>query len=97
MSRDLKDGRWFRVESEEQHKKLKSHGTLDPKSTWTTDVQKGEYVGPGLYMVLRYSQRCPRNCCYESVYKVVPATEVADMAKEEIIKLAEILKKARAG
>ncbi len=94
---DLKKGRWFRVTSEEQHKRLKSHGTLDEKSSWTADIQKGKYVGPGLYMVLNYSQRCPRNCCYDSVYEVVPSSEVAEMVKAEMIELAEILKRARNG
>ena len=97
MSAEIKEGRWVRIASEVEHQRLKSHGTLKTDSDWTADVQKGKYAGPGLYMLFNYSQRCPRGCCYDSVYEVMPADEVAEMAKSDMIELAEILQTARKG
>lgn len=97
MEKSLENGRWFRVESEEEFDKILTHGTQNPDSSWEADIKKGYYVGPGLYMLFKYSQRCSRNCCYDSVYELVPANEIVDMVKDEMIKLSEILKKARKG
>jgi hypothetical protein len=95
MNRKLKNGRWFKVDSEVQHKNLKTCGKLEYDSFWTSRVQIGTYSGPGWYMVLSYQQKCPRGCCYDSVHEVIPASEVADEVRDEIRELASMLKEAR--
>jgi hypothetical protein len=93
--RDIKDGKWFNVASKEQHTNLKTCGRLEYNSFWTSRVQIGEYLGPGRYMVLSYQQRCPRNCCDDSVHEVIPAANVVDMVKDEMRELADLLREAR--
>lgn len=94
MKRNLENGRWFKVESEIQHSNLKAYGKLE-KDDWSSDVQVGTYEGEGWYMMISYSKRCPRGCCYDTVYEVIPASQVAEELKEEMIKLADMLKEAR--
>jgi hypothetical protein len=98
MSRKIQNGRWFTVETKGQHDCLKAYGKT-VKSANSSDhfarVQKGAWAGPGKYMLLSYEQRCPRGCCYDSVYEVLSAADVADDAKDQMRDLAGILKQAR--
>ncbi len=59
-------------------------------------VHKIDWKGPGRYVVLRYSQKCPRGCCYDGVYEIVPAAAVVEEVREEMRRLASLLKEARA-
>lgn len=95
MARDIRRGKWFDIINEEQFKNLKQCGRLEYNSFWTARVQIGTYNGPGRYMVLSYQQRCPRNCCYDSVHEVMSVADVVDIIKEEMKELAELLKLAR--
>lgn len=85
MSRELTSGTWSTVKNKAEHDKL----------TKGARVCRGEYVGPGKYLVLDYQERCPRNCCYDYVLEAIPATEVVDRIKEKILELADILKEAK--
>ena len=59
-------------------------------------VNKGEYNGNGNYLLLKYQQRCPKNCCYDDVVELISAKDVIYQVKEEIVDLAQILRTARA-
>lgn len=97
MSRQaLQQGRWFDVATKGQHDCLKRYGQLTPPSSpWGARVQMGEWKGPGRYMLLQYSQRCPRNCCDDVVNSVLTADEVIEDARNQMRELADILKEAR--
>lgn len=96
MSRDIKTGRWFQLETKAQHDKVLAFGRLDPSGTsGQARVQRGNWSGPGWYMLLAYSQRCPRNCCYDDVHEILPASNVATEAAKEMQDLAGQLKDAR--
>lgn len=88
--KSIKDGRWFNIESAEQHKTLKECGNIVPKLGFAR-VQIGTYTSPGRYMLLQYNVRCPRNCCYDNVNEVLTEQQVIDIALKEIIELYEIL------
>lgn len=91
MNRSIKSGHWFNVTSLEEHTSLKGYGSLTPKEYGFARVQIGNYSGPGRYMLLQYSQRCPRNCCYDDVNELLTPEEVTEEAKKEIIKYMRIL------
>lgn len=92
MNRSIKNGRWFDVNSLEEHTSLKGYGSLTPKEYGLARVQIGKFNGTGRYMLLRYSQRCPRNCCYDDVNELLTPDEVVEEAKKEISEVAAILK-----
>lgn len=95
MSKNLRFGKWFEVKTLKEHENLKKCGSLQYNEHGFARVQRGDYVGPGRYMLLQYDQRCPRNCCYDNVHEVIPAKHVASIIASEIRELAEILKQAR--
>lgn len=96
MTKRLQRGRWFDVATKEQHECLKRYGTLTvPSMPWGARVQIGTWTGPGRYMLLSYTQRCPRNCCDDDVYEVLSADEVVEVVRGEMRELAGILKQAK--
>jgi hypothetical protein len=97
VPRELTSGRWFDVTSAEQHANLKRFGQTPPPSPAYSQarVQMGTWTGPGRYFVLSYSQPCPRGCCYDSVYEVLTAEDVARAARETIREYASLLREAR--
>lgn len=95
MKQNLNNGCWFKITNESEHKMLKKFGNLDNRYNIGARVQIGTFVGPGKYLVLQYQQRCPRNCCYDSVVEVLTSQEVIDQVKSEIIDLANLLREAR--
>lgn len=94
-SKDIKNGKWFDVQNAEQHQNLKRCGSLEYREFFVSRVQMGTYTGPGRYLVLSYQQRCPRNCCYDSVHEVIAACDVIQTAQEEIRELVDVIKTAR--
>ncbi len=97
MSQRLQDGRWFDVKTEAQHTYLKRYGELKPPepASGSYRVQYGKWSGPGKYLFLTYWQRCPRNCCDDSVGEVLSAQEVIEQTREEMRELAQVLKTAK--
>lgn len=61
----------------------------------TNDVRKGVFLGNDIYYIGHYSQPCPRGCCYDCVTEIITKREYIQEIKNEIIKMAELLKKAR--
>lgn len=59
------------------------------------DVWRWEFTEPGWYYVTTGSQRCPRNCCYDSVIKMVKADDRAREVAEGMTQLAGELRGAR--
>lgn len=96
MSQRLQDGTWFTLLTAEQHAHTKRFGRPDAKD-WLSSarVQIGTWVGPGRYLVLQYTQRCPRNCCNDSVCELIPAAEVLERVRQEMIELANVRLAAR--
>jgi len=44
------------------------------------DVRKLDWEGEGYYAIYQYGQRCPRGCCYDSVYEARPiADHISDL------------------
>lgn len=96
MKRDITEGEWIVIRSEYEHGKILSYGKLDAKNTDNfARVQIGKFTGPGYYLILSYQERCPRNCCYDSVREIIDSKGVALEVKEKITELAGILKNAR--
>jgi hypothetical protein len=97
MSQPLQDGRWFTVATKEQHDCLKRYGqlTVPPVLPMSARVQIGDWVGPGRYLLLRYSQRCPRNCCDDDVNNVCTVAEVLEAVREQMVELARVRRQAR--
>jgi len=91
----LTDGRWFDVANEQQFQNLKRCGRLTYEQFWTARVQIGTYEGPGRYLLLSYQQKCPRGCCYDSVYEVLSADDVIKESKEQMREYADLLKQAK--
>jgi hypothetical protein len=58
-------------------------------------VRKIHWEGPGWYYITKYEQRCPRNCCYDDVIKMVSAKARSDEVADEIRELAGQLREAR--
>lgn len=92
--RDITGGRWVFARDAQEHENFKRYGQATV-GDWSARVQKGTYAGPGNYLLLGYSQRCPRNCCYDDVYEMVPAAEVLEELKGEMSRLARLFKEAR--
>lgn len=95
MRQALTDGRWFDIKNEQEFNNVKRCGNLIYNPDWQSRVQMGTYAGPGRYLLLSYQERCPRNCCYDSVYELLSAQQVVIESKEQMRELAETLKKAR--
>ena len=95
MSQPLTEGRWFDVKNQKEHSSLKRYGKLEGNELWSARIQRGTYIGPGRYLLLSYEQRCPRNCCDDSVLELLTAQEVVDQCKEQMRELADTLKKAK--
>ena len=99
MRRNIRNGEWFRVESEEQFELLKGYGKLKKDSFGGARVRKGTYQGPGHYYLLQYGQPCPRGCCTDDVNEVITAEEAFLETKEAIRDFArqyrELLSEAR--
>jgi hypothetical protein len=58
-------------------------------------VKKGDWWGAGWYYVTKYSQRCPRNCCYDAVVETMTAAWRVDEVRDAMRELAEQLKDAK--
>lgn len=91
--RDLKKGKWIHLNSEDEaNERAKKANYGSQADVWKI---KNNWNGPGRYMELTYQQRCPRGCCYDYAYEIVPANEVAAEVAYQMRELAEILKAAR--
>lgn len=95
MRQALTDGTWHEVKNEQEFNNVKRCGRLTYNPDWQARVQIGTYAGPGKYLLLSYQERCPRNCCYDSVYEVLSAQQVVTEAKEQMREFAELLKRAK--
>lgn len=95
MDRDILSGQWFDIKSQDDFDTIRKYGGISPHSYLPARCQIGDYIGPGKYLLLRYSQRCPRNCCYDSVYELLSSKDVVEECKDKIGDLANLLKKAR--
>lgn len=84
----LTDGRWETFNTEQEVKQRCSHPTF-------YRVQHIDWAGPGRYYVRTYRQRCPRNCCYESVISIMPKNKRAEELVTAIRELAGELREAR--
>ncbi len=80
------NGRWHQFATEAQAR-LVADGYRVRHLTW---------AGAGWYYVTTYEQRCPRNCCYDSVIRFDTAAERAAEVAEGMRELAEELRAARA-
>lgn len=97
MSESLTSGRWHTATTPEDHANLKRFGRPSPPTPIGSSarVQKGTWAGPGRYLVLSYSQPCPRGCCYDSVFEVLSSEDVASQAREVIRENADLLREAK--
>jgi len=89
-------GQWFEIINEAQFTNVSKYGELAPEGLeWPSRVRKGDYVGPGRYLLLTYEQPCPRGCCYDYVRELISASQVMDEVREEMRELAGVLRRAR--
>lgn len=97
MREDIREARWFDVRTAAEHANLKQFGRPEPPTGIRVParVQMGTWTGPGRYFVLSYTQRCPRNCCDDSVFEVIAACDVAQMVREVIREYAAVLREAK--
>ena len=58
-------------------------------------VKKINWTGPGMYHISKYSQPCPRGCCFDTVFEAVPITERIEILVEKIRVLAYQLRRTR--
>lgn len=65
------------------------------KEIQNTTIKIGQFIEPDYYIVLRYSQRCPRGCCYDDVCEILTKEEYISELKENIGKYCNELKKVR--
>lgn len=95
MSRDIIDGKWFEITSQFDFDEILQYGDLGRDSSWmSARVQKGKFVGSGKYMLLKYTQPCPKHCCRDKVHELLTQEEVASELKSKIDELTEILAEA---
>lgn len=96
-NRKLTEGRWFNIETAEQYESLLVYGRPDISDrNLRTRVQIGSgFSGPGRYMLCQYKQRCPRNCCDDTVNDVLTADEVILAAIDEVRALTRVIRQAR--
>lgn len=71
------------------------YGQLTKFWEYTVRVHRGDYIGPGKYLCLDYIERCPRNCCNNTVRELISSKDVTEECKEQMCELAKLLKKAR--
>lgn len=95
-TRDIGNGKWVKVETENEHSMCRKHGRVDGTPFGSARCQSGEWAGPGWYYILSYSQRCPRGCCYDDCIEVLSADEAVEAFREEIGDLAHELEQALA-
>lgn len=95
MSDKLTDVRWVYIVNAKQYETLLAYGDFKPNMGGFARVQRGDFSGPGRYLELTYSERCPRNCCDDFVRELVSADEVVRLVKEEMRELANVLKEAK--
>ena len=93
MSRDISSGKWLDIKDEAQFNQFLAYGRLD-NNHYFARVQSGKWQGPGRYWLMQYSQRCPRNCCWDDVNELLSAKEVADELGEKIIEMNQQLEQA---
>ena len=94
MKRDITHGEWHAVMTEEEHAALLMYGTLTPEEgDRPATVQEGSYFGPGKYLLLEYSKRCPRGCCYDDVRELVPGEQAVRELQKEIDRVSGVLRR----
>jgi hypothetical protein len=89
MSSDLLSGRWHEVASEDEFNNLLTYATTHPDERDKCDrgvVSKGTYDGPGKYLVMSYSQPCPKGCCHDWGYQALSQLDVRIEAREQVDK-----------
>jgi hypothetical protein len=84
MKRSILEGKWVYVGSEKNFNVLQDGR-----------VNKGNYNGPGKYLLLEYQEKCPRGCCYDDVVELMSTSDVIYEVKEEMKDLANLLRTAR--
>jgi len=94
MRPQLTQGKWFRIKDEAEFDDIQRYGEYGRVFS-SADVQKGSWCGPGKYMFLSYSQKCPRGCCYDDVHELLTPSEVVDEIESKIGDLAAVLNTAK--
>lgn len=59
------------------------------------DVVRGTWSGVGWYYLTWGSQRCPRNCCYDTVLEYESAADHAEAVRQHIQEMAAHLRESR--
>jgi hypothetical protein len=59
---------------------------VNAKEEFVSDarVQKIDWVGPGWYFIFKYTQKCPRGCCYDDVFEAKSLKKWKAELSEEI-------------
>lgn len=91
--RDLTTGKWFRINSQVEFDHVVRHGDLKQDFA-AADVTKGSYDGPGRYRYLSYQQRCPRNCCNDTVHELLTAIAFAKELEDAMEELRVLHREA---
>jgi len=87
MGKDLTSGTWFDIKTERDFDQILRYGRLD-NTFYRARVQRGGWEGPGQYNLLQYTQRCPRNCCDDTVNELLSKRVFDALANEKIDWLA---------
>lgn len=85
--RNLSDGRWVNLGVRTDAEKVARDAYAR--------VRKLDWAGPGWYLVLHYSQPCPRGCCMDAVTEFVSAKDVVAEVRAAMIELAGLLHTAK--
>ena len=89
------DGVWFDIANKNEFDNVLRCGSKTYHQFNRARCQRGEYVGPGYYLLLSYTQRCSRNCRDDFVREFLSPKEVMERAREEIKELTEKLRLAK--
>lgn len=96
MDRNILNGQWFEVASEDSFNNLQRGSSIAARdSTYSVLCRRGDYSGPGRYLLLSYTEPCPRGCCEDSVYEVISAEDIIEECKNLIKEYVDVIKTSR--
>lgn len=95
MFRNISKYQYFKINSDYEFNNIVACGSLKYDNLRSVDIKRGNYKGPGWYVLLNYSECCSRNCCYKSINELLTKEDFIIEVKEQIKDLAYSLKELR--
>ena len=84
MGRNLLDGEYIEIKSQEYFNKIQNGR-----------ANYGKFDGPGWYLKLNYREKCPKGCCYDDVVELLSSDDVIIEVQDKMKEYADLLKQSK--